>query len=143
MDYRGLAQEYFAIQFHLAGHKARQPLEDLTRGEMCALAYINKRDGACSPRDLSLEQGISTARVAAVLKALERKGYIRRQADTRDRRRTRVMITPEGASRVDTLHAALLRQLESMLRALGEPDAQDYVRISRRILDIMVGEGDS
>ena len=141
MDYPALAKEYFDIHFQLAGHKARQPLEDLTRGEMCALGYINERGGACSPREMSLDRGISSARVAAILKSLERKGYISRKADTHDRRRTQVSITPEGAARVSAQHAALLGQLESMLRTLGEPDATNYVRILRRILAITIAEG--
>ena len=50
-------------------------------------------DGA-APGELCRSMGVSSARVAAIFAALERKGLIERQLHMQDRRRIRVALTP-------------------------------------------------
>jgi len=54
-------------------------------------------DDGLNQTELSRRVGIETASSTAVLDALEKRGYIRRERDARDRRNVRVFLEPAGA----------------------------------------------
>lgn len=89
------------------------------------------------PRDLSDVLQVSTARIAAMLNSLEKKGYIERTPDLTDRRKIIVTITPTGLQFSNQHHANMKLSIERMLAALGETDAKEYVRLIGRILDVV------
>lgn len=88
------------------------------------------------PSDLSEQIHASTARIAVVLNRLEKKGYVSRAIDATDRRRILVTMTEEGREYVETVRAHLCENMKSLLEELGEQDAQEYLRITKRILRI-------
>lgn len=54
-------------------------------------------DDGLNQTELSRRVGIETASSTTVLDALEKRGYIRRERDARDRRNVRVFLEPAGA----------------------------------------------
>jgi DNA-binding MarR family transcriptional regulator len=105
-------------------------------GEMFVLSVIATASDAVSPGEISAVCGVTTARVAMALKMLEDKGWIIRETDRNDRRRTLVTVTAEGSAAFKRHDAERHIMLEQLLRELGENDAREYVRIIGRVAEI-------
>jgi MarR family transcriptional regulator, organic hydroperoxide resistance regulator len=137
MDYRELAIE-LTEAFSRPHFAKREP--EHVHGEMGIMMFLqmNKiKNGveSFSSGDLSKALELSTGRMAIALNGLEKKGFIRRTTDYSDRRRVIVSITEDGSAFAESQHEKGLDRFEKMLRALGEEDAVEFVRITKRIAE--------
>lgn len=86
-------------------------------------------DDGLNQTELSRRVGIETASSTTVLDALEKRGYIRRERDLRDRRNVRVFLQPAGAE----IEAKLLEcaaGINAIARAgLNKADIAEFFRI--------------
>ena len=138
MDYTALALELEEAYAKMRLNRKRHKFAGLAHGgEMFTLHIIVTFGSPVSPGELSMECGVSTARIAKALKSLEGKGYILRETDTGDRRRTLVTATDLGREISERFEAQRRLTLENMLCELGERDANEYVRLMGRVSDIM------
>lgn len=134
MDYQKLAEELLESMSKLSKFPMQKNAERFVRGEMLALTYLSHHD-ALSPGEISAEMNISTARTAKLLDSLGAKGLIIRAPDCGDKRKIRVKLTDAGASHIEAYKAHVLSSVCSVLQGLGEKDAEEYVRIMKRIID--------
>jgi Transcriptional regulators len=111
-------------------------LGDFNRGEIFILKYLNANDGTACPSKMSDAMQTSTARIAAALRGLEHKGWITREPDENDRRKKLVHLTPEGAEYIKNLQEKLFRNITKLLMELGEEDATEYIRITKKMVAI-------
>lgn len=79
---------------------------------------------------------LSTARIAAMLNNLERKGAITRARDEADRRRVVVRLTVQGREEVQTSYDAAVACLAEVYRRMGEDDTRELLRLSDRAGEI-------
>lgn len=119
----------------LAAH--RQHVLGATRGEDRVLRCLCQNGGAAQPGQLSQSLGISTARVAAIVGSLTRKGQVVREPLGNDRRCAQIRLTDAGRARLDLTYARMQRRLRYILDALGPEDAQAFCRILHRLPDIL------
>ena len=137
MDYTELAKEFLRmLQNRKAGAHGdlQEHFQEGTRGESFILHRIIEK-GELVPGELSGAMGVSSARVAAALNNLERKGFITREIDLNDRRRIIVKPTAAGAEfaeRTQITHVGMFAQILSLL---GEDDAREFVRIMCKLMD--------
>jgi len=86
-------------------------------------------DDGLNQTELSRRVGIETASSTSVLDALEKRGYIRRERDSRDRRNVRVFLEPAGAE----IEAKLLEcaaGINAIARdGLNKADIAEFFRI--------------
>lgn len=86
-------------------------------------------DDGLNQTELSRRVGIETASSTTVLDALEKRGYIRRERDARDRRNIRVFLEPAGAE----IEAKLLEcaaGINAIAReGLNKSDIAEFFRI--------------
>lgn len=106
------------------------------QGECFVLRCLARSPKPLLPSDLSTMTRSSTARIAVVLNTLEKKGYITRAIDPADRRRVLVSLTSVGAEYVRSIRQQLRQRMQRLLAELGEADAEEYLRITERILSI-------
>ena len=106
------------------------------RGECFVLRCLERSKDPLLPRDLSEQSHASTARIAVVLNTLEKKGLISRAIDPTDRRRILVSLTNVGQEYVAVVRTQLREDMKHLLEELGEQDAREYLRITKRILQI-------
>lgn len=106
------------------------------QGECFVLRCLARSPKPLLPSDLSTMTQFSTARIAVVLNTLEKKGYITRAIDPADRRRVLVSLTSVGAEYVRSIRQQLRQRMQRLLAELGEADAEEYLRITERILSI-------
>lgn len=90
-------------------------------------------DDGLNQTELSRRVGIETASSTSVLDALEKRGYIRRERDARDRRNVRVFLEPAGRE----FEAKLLEcaaQINAIAReGLSKSDIATFFRITSAI----------
>ena len=106
-------------------------------GESFALHHLVHRNGLSYPSELLEEAGTSSARIAAILKSLEKKGHIVRGVDPEDRRKTVVTLTEEGLQRANEELEEIHRNFREVFNRLGKNDTEEFLRILRRFLDII------
>lgn len=106
-------------------------------GELAVLRLLEVEDRQLTAGDISRMLCMTTSRVAAVLGTLEKKGLIVRRADTQDRRRIRVMLTQKGLEQYQGKRRMLKADLCVVLSRLGQNDAREFVRLFKRVHEIM------
>lgn len=98
----------------------------LTMPQVSAITMLFDR-GPLSLKDLSRELGLSHSTVSGIVDRLERRGLLHREVDERDRRLTRISITPDVKGYVD--QGLLEAQLGRLLPALRSATPEERRRI--------------
>ena len=142
MDYRELAAEFFKDLHSLRKARPQKHISESLRGEAFALQYIAFHDGPVLPGEISGEMGISSARIAAALNSLEKKGLVTRRIDPEDRRRILVELTELGKEQARKHTEEILDNITQILSVLSEEDAREYVRITSILAKHMKGCGE-
>ena len=127
-------QALFEMSERLGSHFITK-MNRYSTGESFALQHLVHRDGLSYPSELLGEAGTSSARIAAILRSLEKKGHIVRGVDPEDRRKTVVTITPEGLQRANDEFEEMSQNFREVFRRLGREDTEEFLRILRRFLD--------
>jgi DNA-binding MarR family transcriptional regulator len=70
--------------------------------------------GVCTPGRMAELTGLSTGAITGVLDRLERAGFVVREADPHDRRRTLVRLTPERMPNLQRIFAPLSNGMERL-----------------------------
>ncbi len=143
MDYRSLAEKMLDIRAQLSHQPLGYAVAETCGGEYFALSFLLTH-GCCScPSELSRSMGVSSARIAALLKHLEQKGWISRCADPADERRVRVELTDAGQEMISRRRRNAMTRVARALECLGEDDAREYVRLQQKMLSVMLGSGNA
>lgn len=130
-NYIELANEL--IQNLIKSRVGREPtLTEKMGGEALLLHYLSEK-GDAAPSDLSIAMGVSTARIAAALNDLEKKELVKREIDICDRRKIIVSLTDKGTEATKTNMRMFIERFSSILEKLGESDAKEYIRITKKI----------
>ena len=140
MDFCPLAEQIVELQGVLHRLPTSRKLPLLEGGLYFVLSYLADHPGT-HPRELSREMGVSTARVAAMLRHLEEHGMISRQADASDSRQVLVSITPAGLHEIQEKWAKAVQVVAAILEQLGPDDAQTLLRLQKRIIQIVERTG--
>jgi len=126
-------------RFRKLGHQ--KTIDETMRGEAFVVMYLSKRGGSVLPGEISGEMDISSARIAAVLNALENKGCVTRRIDRDDRRKILVDLTPAGRELAEKHERGAMEDATRMLDALGEHDAREFVRILGKLAGLFESKG--
>jgi DNA-binding MarR family transcriptional regulator len=136
MDYKALAEELFHIMTRTAKLPFQKKVDDLSHGERRILGYLTFGKNGVPSGDLSDKLDLTTPRVASALNSLAKKGYIERNRDENDKRMVIVSITEAGKSFMMEEYNKLISMMQQTLERLGENDAQELIRIIKRIKEI-------
>jgi len=104
-------------------------------GESLVLYHLSFHDGLSNPSVLQEKAGTSSARIAAILRSLEKKGLIQRDVDLEDRRKTVVTVTQEGRQRALDEYEEMQEKLKKVFKKLGKKDTEDFIRILGRFFE--------
>lgn len=137
MDYFSLAEKMLSVRARLSHLPAGEAVSDACGGEFFALSLLLLHDQPSCPSELRRSMGVSSARIAALLKHLEQKGWISRSADEHDERRVNVLLTDAGHELINSRRREAIERVSAALRELGEEDAHEYVRLQQKMLDAL------
>ncbi len=135
MDYNELAVKLVNMRASMPQVKMEREMSHMARGEVLALNYIIANGNKVYPKNMSKALMLTTARIAAMLKSLEKQGLVTRTPDPYDSRQVIVELTERGIATVEERRNAMIRSVAKMLEALGEEDAQAYVRIQQKLIE--------
>ena len=135
MDYVSLARELLELFSRLKPSDPPRMLTQFSQGELFVLKYLNDSSDPVTPGQLSRTEGISTARIAAVLRGLESKGLITRLPCPTDLRSVIVVLTPAGRNRIQEERLRLEAITVRMLQVISEDDALAFVRTFRTLVE--------
>lgn len=137
MDYFSLAEKMLSVRARLSHLPAGEAVSDACGGEFFALSLLLLHDQPSCPSKLRRSMGVSSARIAALLKHLEQKGWISRSADEHDERRVNVLLTDAGRELINSRRRDAIERVSAALRELGEEDAHEYVRLQQKMIDAL------
>ncbi len=128
-------EEFGSVQIEIRQLKILSDMKEASRGESLVLYCLAQYDRDVNPKELSDRLGVSTARVAAILKKLEMKQLIERRQDPDNHRQTLVHLLEEGYLQQQEIRQEFESNVAEFLQMFGPEDAAQYLRIRRRILD--------
>ena len=98
-----------------------QIMRDLAAGQQLGLSEIAKK------------RGVTRAAISRQIKTLLEKGAIVQERDEVDRRRLYLRLTPHGEEVTNRLNKVIHRRFYDWVATLGEEDAEELLRIMRRV----------
>jgi len=136
MEFRELAEEFLRQLPLLRKAGPHRHISESMRGEAFMLQYLFFKGESVPPGEISKSMRISSARMAAALKSLEKKGLICRRIDEHDRRRILVDLTQEGHAYAKRESQFLVETTMRLLSLLGDEDAREYVRLTKKLAEL-------
>ena len=127
-----MAKELVEMQVENARPLSRIADCIVARGEEQILLMLAHRNEAVCAGVLTEHVGLTSGRVANILKQLERKGYIERTPGTDDRRKVLVCLTASGWQYAKQVYQKEMDGYARLLRVLGGQDAQEFVRLIKQ-----------
>lgn len=112
-------------------------MDDSRRGMNFVLCYLKEANHEVLAGELARELNVSTARIAALLKTMEKNGLIERYHPTSDARHTIVKITQEGTRQAEQLREHILKNIELLLEKVGREKLEEFIRLSNEIREAL------
>lgn len=134
MNYQELAEELFEFMVTIKSRPMPPPpdLRGLSRGEMGILVYLMHVKDGVSAGELSKNLQLTTGRIAATLKTLEKKTFIERRADASDGRKVLVYITALGKEIIQNKKKEVLAHLTKNLEKFSIEEAEQFVQLMKK-----------
>lgn len=132
-DYSEMVKELCGSFGGRGWHELAALLDAGYKGEYVALRLLRDGTAPTLAGDLSKKMSVSTARVAAMLKSLEKKGYILRTQSKTDARSVVITLTPPGLTALQQREREVHAFIEKMLKKLTPEEAQAFIRIAEKL----------
>lgn len=136
MDYRDAAQELMNVLLSAPQAKEERQIFQRLRGQGFILIYLAMNQNQTHPKNLSSSLMVSSACIAEILRKLEKEAVITRSIDAEDNRQVVVSLTEKGMQQAEQYWKETLESVTEMLEYLGPEDAQAYLRIRKKLLDM-------
>lgn len=135
MEYSALAEQLLNALYALGKNKRTKEIGSNMKGESFTLLYLAMSEKPVSPGDLVSSMEISSARVAALLNTLEKKGLIFRAIDPADRRKILIRLTDTGKEKAESARVCSMHMMTQMMEWIGREDAEHLIRIIGKVTD--------
>lgn len=112
-----------------------------TRGENGVLLYLYHVDRPMFPGELTEKLGLTTGRIANILKELEKSRLVVRKPDGADKRRVQVYLTPAGEAAAQLQNRRAVAFHNRLISALGPEDACRLEDILGRMAEAVDPDG--
>lgn len=109
-------------------------LDGTSKGEGSILLYLYHHDEAFA-KDLAKDLKVSPARVAKILKKLEKKKMIIKIKSSTDKRKIAIKLREQGQKIVSASYKKTISKISSIVNKVGIKDIKEYIRISKKIKD--------
>lgn len=128
-------------------HGAFSKIEKSSKGANIVIKVLARLGEPTNPKNLAETLNLSTARIAAVLGNLEKRGLIIRTMDPDDRRRINVSLTECGKKVAKVEKQELRNKIIRVFELMGEEDTKKYLELTAKFVDYsqkltMEGESD-
>ncbi|MBX5437168.1 MAG: MarR family transcriptional regulator [Alicyclobacillaceae bacterium] len=107
----------------------------LTATQVFILGFLDKH-GQAKASDVARIAGLSPGAVTQVCDELVRLGFVARSRSNKDRRVVHISITEAGRDKLESIRRSRSKQLADFLRQLGDDDAQAFLRLVGRLVEV-------
>lgn len=134
LEYQKLAEEFLGFMETVRDGPIPHPPHpmEFSRGEMGILIYLIHQNDGVSAGDLSAYLRLTTGRIAAALKTLEKKKYIERRTDSSDGRKVLVFITALGNEITQSKKKQVIDRLTKDLEKFTIEEAEQFVQLTKK-----------
>jgi DNA-binding MarR family transcriptional regulator len=141
-DENGLsyADKAFIALNEIMSSKQKNMLDNVNRankGELFVLQFLLMSNTEVLPSELSAALNASTARISALLGALEKKGQIVRNIDKNNRRNILVNITEAGRNRAETEMEEIKSRMTRVFTDMGKEDTTEFIRLTGQFFELL------
>ena len=112
-------------------------IDEVKAGIGAVLRLLYEADEPLSAGTISSKLGISTARVAVLLKKMTQKGMITKQQSPNDARVTMVELTAAGRANIERMKNELFAQMGLIIDKVGEERLKEYFEIGEELRNII------
>ena len=112
------------------------------RGERGVLLYLFHVGNPLFPGELTEKLGLTTGRIANILRVLEEDGMIARTPDASDKRRVLVALTPEGEAQARRHYARSVAFNERLLSRLDPEEVRCFLKTLTQFAELLEDEFD-
>lgn len=127
------------MHFILEALQTTQPRELFRAMDMqqagigAVLRLVYESEDAVTAGKIADYMGVSTARVAVLLKKMAQQGLIFKESDKNDARVTVVRLSEKGRARAEQMRAHLYASLDSVIDKIGMARLEEFIAISQQI----------
>lgn len=125
-------QRYASMLIEVISQTARLPDDRQSlgygKGQRMILFYLDHHPNGVPSGELSQELHVGTGRIGNALKELERKGYIFRKTDEKDRRKVLVYPTQKGRDYASDRRKEFHAIIENAVKAVGEERFESFLK---------------
>ena len=114
-------------------------LNKAENGAGAVLRVLHRAGEPVTAGAISQAMGVSTARVAVLLKKLEGRGLIRRAPGAKDARKTMVRLTGAGDEKVAHMYSDYCAEIARLIDCVGMDRLGEFAAIAGEINAVMVG----
>ncbi len=107
--------------------------DNVTQVQFGLLSIVRDQPG-CDQLTLAEKLGIDRTNIADVLRRLERRGWLKRAVNPKDRRMRAVSLTNEGRAFVNRTHSRMHRAQERLLKPLAKNDREGFMDLLQRLV---------
>lgn len=138
MNYENMAELLFEeLKPNASSSSLAEILNEFNRGEVGVLSYLVFDKDIVSAGELSDKLSVTTARVASILKSLESKGFIKKQDDVLDKRKTLVVITKKGKDLAMKTKQEIINKIIKVIKEVGIDEIKEYAKIALKIRNVL------
>ena len=106
------------------------------KGENMLMSILNSLGGQGTAREITQYFDFTPARLSALVKTLEAKGFVKKIQNEDDRRTSTIILTSEGSMQYLRYREEAIRNTLVLVEYLGEEDVHELLRIIKKISDI-------
>lgn len=136
MDRDYLAAEILKTFENLNSENILNKLNVSFKGESAILMLLNEYGGKSTPGKLCERIDFTAARLSAIIKSLENKGFVERIKNDEDKRSSIVALTNSGYEHFLCLQKEIISNALTIIEQLGEEDVCEFLRIMKRLVKI-------
>ena len=106
------------------------------KGENMLLSILNSLGGQGTAGEITQYFDFTPARLSALVKALEAKGFVKKIHNRKDRRTSTIILTSEGSLHYMQYREQAIKNALVIVEELGEEDVCEFLRIIKKVSDI-------
>ncbi|WP_427813337.1 MarR family winged helix-turn-helix transcriptional regulator [Enterococcus sp. 22-H-5-01] len=115
-------------------HGAFSKIEKSSKGASIVIKVLDRLGEPTNPKYLADTSNLSTARIAAVLNNLEKRGLVIRTMDPDDRRRINVSLTEAGKKVAKSEKQEMRAKIIQVFELMGEEDTKKYLELTAKFV---------
>lgn len=127
-------EELYNMLAKVLNSPSNRKVLDSIRGEYGVLWYLLKSGIPVGAGDLSEQLHVVPGRMTDILKSLEKKGYILREKDTKDRRMVKVRLLEAGRSAAIAHREQIGQNFSGLAEIFSEEEAKELLRLLNLLL---------